>query len=270
MAMDWDGSHAADLAHQAVKGINTAGAEAGETQRAVKEAADRIISGDEKNAWQEPATLDRVILAMLLLSVFLPLFAAAHRAAGRRATPPWTPSALTAVVAALTGLLVAYRIVNEPGNDVTTTVKIGAPLGLIALFAIGLGAAWAFQGEVDWAETRRAATAPAPEPAADRPAPRAGRRPPPGGRQSARELIRQCARDVSRNRDDRQHRVHAERRWQQRSVGHVGTGQGAELATHVGSAADRDGPHRVEGLEPQLRRRNSVLEARLLARANRR
>src|SRR4051812_590971 len=183
MAMDWYGSHAADLAHQAVQGINTAGAEAGETERAVKEDADRIIARDEKNAWQEPATLDRVILAMLLLSVFLPLFAAAHRAAGRRATPPWTPSALTAVVAALTGLLVAYRIVNEPGNDVTTTVKIGAPLGLIALFAIGLGAAWAFQGEVNWAETRRTATAPASEPAAspreraaDQPAPAANQR----------------------------------------------------------------------------------------------
>jgi hypothetical protein len=63
-------------------------------------------------------------------------------------------------MAALTGLLVAYRIVNEPGADSSTTVKIGAPLGLIALFAIGLGAAWAFQGEADWAELRRTASTP--------------------------------------------------------------------------------------------------------------
>src|SRR3954451_15746402 len=133
MAMDWYGSHAADLAHQAVKGINTAGAEAGETQRAVKEDADRIIARDEKNAWQEPAKLDRVILAMLLLSVFLPLFAAAHPAAGRRATPPGTPSALPAVVAALTCVLVAYGVVNEPGNGVTTPVLNRAPLGLAVL-----------------------------------------------------------------------------------------------------------------------------------------
>jgi hypothetical protein len=160
MAMDWYGSQAADLAHQVSNSANSTGAMAGEAGRAVKEDAARIIARDEKNAWQEQGTLDRVLLGMLLLSVFLPLFAAAHRAAGRRSTPPWTPSAFAAIMAALTGLLVAYRIVNEPGSDASTTVKIGAPLGLIALFAIGLGAAWAFQGEADWAELRRTASTP--------------------------------------------------------------------------------------------------------------
>jgi hypothetical protein len=164
MAMDWYGSHAADLAHQIGDSAQTSGAQAGEAGRALKQDADQIIARDEKNAWQEKGTLDRVLLVLLLLSVFLPLYAAAHRAAGRRSTPPFTPSAVAAVVAALTGLLVAYRIVNEPGSDAVTTVKIGAPLGLIALFAIGLGAASAFQGEANWAEMRRAASAPRPEP----------------------------------------------------------------------------------------------------------
>jgi hypothetical protein len=169
MAMDWYGSHEADLAHQVGDTAQTRGAQAGEAGRALKEDADRIIARDEKNAWQEGDTLGRVILALLLLSVFMPLFAAAHRAAGRRAEPPWTPSAFAALLAAVTALLVAYRIVNEPGSDVTTTVKIGAPLGLLCLVAVGLGAAWAFQGEADWAEMRRTASnaanpAPPPDP----------------------------------------------------------------------------------------------------------
>src|SRR4051794_39695750 len=170
MAMDWYGSQAADLAHQIDDSALTNGAQGG-ARAAVQEDAQRIIARDEKNAWQEQGTLDRVLLAMLLLSVFLPLFAAAYRAAGRRATPPWTPSALSAIVAALTALLVAYRIVDQPGSDVTT-VKIGAPLGLIALFAIGLGAASAFQGEANWAEMRRVAagTKPQPQPQSDQPA----------------------------------------------------------------------------------------------------
>jgi hypothetical protein len=167
MAMDWYGSTAADLARQVGNSAKTSGAQAGEEGRAVKEDADRIIARDEKNAWQEGRFFDRVLLVLLLASVFLPLYAAAHRAAGRRSTPQLTPSSVAAVVAAVTAVLVAYRIVNEPGADLTTTVKLGAPLALIALAGIGLGAGSAFQGEADWAELRRAAAdggaAPAPD-----------------------------------------------------------------------------------------------------------
>ena len=159
MAMDWYGSQAADLAHEVGARAQTSGAQAGEVGRAVKEDADSVIARDEKNAWQEGDTLGRVLLVLLLLSVFLPLFAAAHRAAGRRATPPWTPSAFAALAAAAAALLVAYRIVNEPGNDLTTTIKLGAPLGLIALAVVGIGAASAFQGEWEWTAMRRAAGA---------------------------------------------------------------------------------------------------------------
>ena len=158
MAMDWYGSHAADLAHQVANGVLTTGAEAGETGRAVKQDADAVIARDEKNAWQENDTLDRILLALLLLSVFLPLYAAARRADGKRSEPPWTPSALAGIVAAAAALLVAYRIINQPGNDVNTTVKIGAPLGLLCLAAIGLGSAWAFQAEARWSEMRRTAS----------------------------------------------------------------------------------------------------------------
>ena len=161
MAMDWYGTHEADLAHQVGSSVNVTGAEAGEQGRAVKADADAIIARDEKNAWQETRAIDRVILVLLLCSVFLPLIAAAHRAAGRRASPPWTPSAVAAVTAAVTALLVAYRIINQPGNNLTTTVKVGAPLGLVLLAVIGFGAASAFQREAEFAEMRRAASQPA-------------------------------------------------------------------------------------------------------------
>jgi drug/metabolite transporter (DMT)-like permease len=164
MAMDWYGSHAADLAHQVANGVLATGAEAGETGRAVKQDADAIIARDEKNAWQENDTLDRVILALLLLSVLLPLYAAARRADGKRSEPPWTPSAFAGLIAAAAGLLVAYRIINQPGSDVNTTVKIGAPLGLLCLAAIGLGSAWAFQAETRWAEMRQTASGSHPTP----------------------------------------------------------------------------------------------------------
>ena len=169
MAMDWYGTQAADQARQATSGIYTSGGEGGQVGREAKQEAQAIIAHDQRNAWQEPRTIDRVLLALLLLSVFVPLFAAACRAAGRRSTPPWTPSAFAALVAAAAALLLAYRIVNQPGDDASTTVKVGAPLALVILAAIGLGAAAAFKGEVDWVEMRRTASGEheVPQPAAD-------------------------------------------------------------------------------------------------------
>jgi hypothetical protein len=163
MAMDWYGSQEADFAHQVSSGANTSGSQAGEAGRALKQDADSVIARDEKNAWQTTGGVDRLLLVLLLLSVFLPLAAAAHRAAGRRAPPPWTPSAIAALVAAAAAVLVAYRILNEPGDDARTTIKLGAPIGLVMLTIIGMGAAQAFQGEADWAQLRRTATGSQPD-----------------------------------------------------------------------------------------------------------
>ena len=53
------------------------------------------------------------------------------RAAARRFEPPLTPSALAAVCACVTALLVAFRLIQEPGFDAATTVEAGAPLALV-------------------------------------------------------------------------------------------------------------------------------------------
>jgi H+/gluconate symporter-like permease len=164
MAMDWYGSHEADRARQVQSGVTTSGAGAGEVARQLSQDAQSVIARDEKNAWQEQATIDRVTLAFLLLTVLLPLVAATLRAQGRRFEPPWTPSAFTAVSAAITALLVAYRIVQQPGPDSMTTLKVGPALALIALAALGIGAAAAFQKEADWAAMREAARKPEPPP----------------------------------------------------------------------------------------------------------
>jgi hypothetical protein len=170
MAMDWYGSREADQAREVTTSLGTSGAESGEAGRAAKEDADRIIARDEKNAWQTNALIDRVLLAVLLLTVFLPLLAAALRAEGRRFEPPWTPSAFAAISAAVAGLLVAYRIVQEPGANAAITVKIGPLLALFMLTGVALGAASAFQKESDYAAMRRAAVTPANGTAAATPA----------------------------------------------------------------------------------------------------
>ena len=144
MATNWYGSHEADLARQLGNAANIGGAEAGEVGRAVKADADRIIARDEKNPWQERATVDRVLLVLLLLAVALPLIAAAVAAAGSRSK---TPTALAALAAVAAAVLLAYRIVNQPGNNGETTVKTGALLGLAMLALIGIGSVWAYQRE---------------------------------------------------------------------------------------------------------------------------
>ena len=82
--------------------------------------------------------IDRLILIGLLATVILAIAAAYLRAAGRRFDPPLTPSGLAAVTATITALLIAFRIIQEPGFDDGTVVKSGAPLALVVLALIAL------------------------------------------------------------------------------------------------------------------------------------
>jgi drug/metabolite transporter (DMT)-like permease len=169
MAMSWYGSHQADQARQ-IRSQTAPGATAGEVGRAVQQDARTIIARDEKSPWQEEAAIDRVLLGLLLLTIFLPLLAAFLRASGRRSDPPWTPSAFAALCAALTALLVAYRIVQRPGPETATTIRLGPYLALLLLAALGIGAAAAFQKEADFSAMRDAALSSDP-PADPPPAP---------------------------------------------------------------------------------------------------
>ena len=75
-------------------------------------------------------------------------FAAAREPRGEGDGPRGqAPAGLAAIVAAATALLVIYRILQEPGLDVSTTVKAGAPLALILLGVIALSGALTLRSE---------------------------------------------------------------------------------------------------------------------------
>src|SRR3954470_5431421 len=100
MAADWYSTTLGDEARDVQK--NTQGnfkGEAGQDIRDANQDARTIAEGQERNAWQADALIDRVILLTLLATVALALAAGFLRAAGRSFEPPLTPSALAAVAA---------------------------------------------------------------------------------------------------------------------------------------------------------------------------
>ena len=150
MATDWystaEGENARRLEQSYSKAPKTG--EAGEDARSARTRAREVAEGGESNAWQADSAIDRLILVSLLATAGLALAAAIFRAAGRRFEPPWTPSALAALAAVWSALLVAYRIVQEPGLDEFNTVKAGPTLAVIVLGALALAAASAMRAEL--------------------------------------------------------------------------------------------------------------------------
>lgn len=142
-AADWYGSASGDEARR-IQGLsNPSGALGGEVAREVQDQARIVAEGQEKNAWQVGGGIDRVILVGLLAAVLLAVIAAFRRAAGAGATAMLA----TALAATATALLVTYRIVQEPGFDAVTSVKVGAPLAVVALGVLALAAAQSVRSE---------------------------------------------------------------------------------------------------------------------------
>ena len=166
MALDWYGTKAGDEARRVQAISQPEGATGGEVERTVRDRAKFAAQAQEKNAWQLDGTIDVIILLGLLATVGLAVGAAYARAAARRFGPPLSPSTLAALVAALTGMLVAYRLLNEPGLDVATTVKAGPPLALILLGVISLACLSAMRREEEGTAWREPAPA-VPQPAGD-------------------------------------------------------------------------------------------------------
>ena len=164
MALDWYSTNLGEEARRQEKLAQPSGAVGGEIGRKIDEDAPIVAENAERNAWQVDGAIDRLILLGLLTTIVLAVGAAFARAAGRRFEPPLTPSALAAVSAAITALLVAYRIIQEPGFDEATVVKPGAPLSLIVLAVIALACRSALRQEeagTAWREDAPAAETPA-------------------------------------------------------------------------------------------------------------
>lgn len=102
----------------------------------------------EKNAWQAGALIDRVILIALVASVALALAGAWARAADRRLLiARWSPSALASVIGLVACAMLVYRILQPPGLNAAAVVKAGAPLGLLSIGLLTIGARVAARGE---------------------------------------------------------------------------------------------------------------------------
>ncbi|HWH45045.1 MAG TPA: hypothetical protein VNT32_09965 [Thermoleophilaceae bacterium] len=158
LAVDWYGTVQGDEARRLEGLAQPSGAAAGEVEREVRDDARFAAERAEKNAFQADGLIDRVILVMLLAAIAAAVAAAFLRAAGRRFEPPRTPSNAASVLAALAALLVAYRMVQEPGLDAATTLKIGSVLGVLAAGTIALAARAAHRAEVDGSAFREPET----------------------------------------------------------------------------------------------------------------
>src|SRR5690349_9826049 len=137
MAIDWYSTATGEEARR-IESItdDPSGAEGGEIDRRLNEDARFVAEGEEKNAWQANATIDRIILGLMLATFVLTILTAFTRWMGGKPTKGLGPAGLTAILASITALLIAYRIVQEPGLDAATHVKAGAPLALLTLGVI--------------------------------------------------------------------------------------------------------------------------------------
>jgi peptidoglycan/LPS O-acetylase OafA/YrhL len=141
MAPDWYtdkvGERDRDLQGQVAPQLNTQSVPS-ESEKLAEDAETH-----EKNAWQAPAAIDKVILLGLLATVLLAVASAFLRAAGRERTP----MPLLTIIGLVTAALIAYRIIQPPGLNEAAVVKWGAPAGLVCVGLATLGARMATRAE---------------------------------------------------------------------------------------------------------------------------
>ncbi len=144
MATDWYttkvGENARDIQGKIQPQLNN------QTVPSLSAKEGEVADSQEKNAWQADGLIDRVILIALVGSAALAIVAAYARAADRRIGPP-SPSALASLVALLAAMLIVYRILQPPGLNAAAVVKPGAPLGLVCVGLLAVGARAATRGE---------------------------------------------------------------------------------------------------------------------------
>lgn len=137
MATDWYttkvGEQARDLQHKIEPRVDR------ETVPTESAKQGSLAASQEKNAWQASGLIDRVLLIVLVAAAALALVAAFARAADRRIGPP-SASALAALLGLLASTLLVYRILQPPGINEGAVVKAGAPLGLLCVGLLTIGA----------------------------------------------------------------------------------------------------------------------------------
>ena len=137
-APDWYSTTRGEEARQ----IQKRAGGSGQVERDVERDAGVLAESQERNAWQEDGLIDRIILIALLLTSALGVAAGFWRASGR-GSEGFGAFGLAGLAACVTALLVLYRIIQEPGFDDLTTVKVGAPLALGVLGVMAFACAMA-------------------------------------------------------------------------------------------------------------------------------
>jgi drug/metabolite transporter (DMT)-like permease len=148
-AADWYSTKGGEQAREFERGAPARG----EGAELADDAA-ATAESEERNAWQVEGAIDRVILVAGLGTAMLAIYAAFTRAAGRRYDRALSPTAWAGLAAALTALLLVYRVIQEPGSDAVATVQFGAPLALGVLGVMALACAISVRAEEAGAEFR--------------------------------------------------------------------------------------------------------------------
>ena len=145
-APDWYSTETGEEARRIQQDARPAeGQPTGETEAETERVAEALAEAQERNAWQEKGTLDRIILICLLATAALGVAAGFWRASGRGSGV----YSVAGAAACVTALLVLYRILQEPGFDEVTVVQIGAPLALAVLGVFAFACAMALREPED-------------------------------------------------------------------------------------------------------------------------
>ena len=107
------------------------------------------------NAWEAFGVIDLLLAIVIALGIALLVF----QFAGRGPALPVALEVITSTVALIALVLVAYRILNQPGPNDFVEVRLGAWLGLVSLAVVFWGA-WKALSD----ERPRPADPPPPEP----------------------------------------------------------------------------------------------------------
>jgi hypothetical protein len=144
LALDWYSTRTGEEARRVEQLAEPSDRPSGQAEQEIREEARIVAEGEERNAFQPAAAIDRVVLVVLIAAALLAFAGVIARAAGGGAGPSLQAAALAAGAGTA---LVAYRMVQEPGLDVATTVKPGALVALLAAGVLALAARAAAQAE---------------------------------------------------------------------------------------------------------------------------
>jgi hypothetical protein len=95
------------------------------------------------DAWQAFSVVDLLLAVVILLGLGLAFL----QVVGRGPALPVAIGVATATLAIVATVLVAYRIVNQPGPNDALSVSAGAWLGLVSAAGVALGAWWSLADE---------------------------------------------------------------------------------------------------------------------------